>query len=84
MTVYLVGHMKDDTFVPCDVSIDMSEPQMRGVYVGHGKAQEVVGIMDDGVLMGELDNDIFLEALEHLWEFDPHPFARKRNDTEEK
>ncbi len=76
MTVYLVGHMKDDIFVPCDVSLDMSEPKMNGVYVGGGKAQEVVGIMDNGVLMGELDHDIFMEALKHLWITYPNPFSK--------
>ena len=80
MAIFLVGHMVDDKFVPCDVSEDMSTPQLGGVYVGGGAVREVVGIMDDGegVLMGELDDEVIQQALKHTWDTeDPHLIAGK-------
>ncbi len=68
---YLVGHMKDEEFIPCDISTDMSKPQMHGVYVNPGKrfVVEVVGIFGPNMVMTtDLDDndDPKLEAVEHL------------------
>ena len=66
---YLVGHMKDEDFVPCDISTDMREPQMHGVYVNleKGFVIEVVGVFEnDTVMTGGLENDKEVEAVTHL------------------
>lgn len=66
---YLVGHMKDEEFVPCEISTDIREPQMYGVYVNIGKrfVVEVVGIFGPNmVLTTDLERPQKVEAVTHL------------------
>ncbi len=66
---YLVGHMKDEGFVPCNISTDMSEPQIHGVYMNleEGYVIEVVGIFGNKTVMTtDLEYDKKVEATTHL------------------
>lgn len=66
---YLVGHMKEGEFIPCEVSTDMSEPQIHGVYVNIEKrfVIEVAGIFEPNmVITTDLEDAQEVEALTHL------------------
>ena len=70
MTIFLVGHMDGDTFVPCVPTIEYGDPELHGVYAGSGVVREIVGLLDGGrVATVELERDSkeYTLALENLW-----------------
>ncbi len=69
MTIYLVGHMDGNNFVPGKVAeLGDGTPVVQEVYVGGGSVREVVGILSGNrVATIELDSVAFKAALKHLW-----------------
>lgn len=70
MTIFYVGKMDGDTFVPDTPTENYGKPTIHNVYVGGGNVREFIGVLSGGrVAMVDVEGEARQHALEHLWNF---------------